>query len=170
MSSFYQVVKQQLEQSKQLITMVGISGELLGKRWIFHQEACLYAPKGTEVLSIEELKTMSAAGIHTTSRGRLFVEHVTGKNHLLLCGGGHVSLAILKLAKDLEFSVTVVEDREEFARGAKKAGADAVLLSDFSEGIAKVEITPNTYVVIATRGHQHDLECLRQVYLQVIIR
>ena len=34
---------------------------------------------------------------------------------LIICGGGHVSLALAHMASILDFDITVIDDREEFA-------------------------------------------------------
>ena len=105
----------------------------------------------------------SVPGLRETDRGRVFVEALGNRKKLVLCGGGHVSAATLAIAKLTEFHVTVVEDRPEFAQAALKAGADEVICDDFTHGLKDLDTDADTYVVVMTRGHRHDLDCLRQL-------
>ena len=41
--------------------------------------------------------------------------------------------------------------------------ADEVLAGDMAETLRGIEITPQTYIVLITRGHQYDEPCLREV-------
>ena len=53
----------------------------------------------------------------------LLIEPVTGKPRLVICGGGHVAQAIARQAQLLDFDVTILEDRPEFADPARFGGA-----------------------------------------------
>lgn len=92
-----------------------------------------------------------------------FYRKIGKRAHLIICGAGHVGMAVLQMAKFLSMKVTVIEDREEFALRAKDAGADDVLLNSFPEGIATIENQENTFYVVVTRGHQYDLACLSAI-------
>lgn len=82
---------------------------------------------------------------------------------LLILGAGHVGQALAALAGPLGFAVTVVDDRPEFlAEGRLPAGV-ATLQAGFREAVAAFPFDAATYVVVVTRGHQSDLECVRAV-------
>lgn len=49
----------------------------------------------------------------------IFVEHLAPKPQLILLGGGHVSYFVYQLAVMLRFSVTVVDEREEFCNPSR---------------------------------------------------
>ena len=93
----------------------------------------------------------------------VFCERLCQEPRLIVCGAGHVALAVIRMGKMLGFRVTVLEDREVFARAATEAGADQVLLGPFREGIEKAAPDADSYVVTVTRGHQYDRECLEEV-------
>lgn len=80
---------------------------------------------------------------------------------MVICGGGHVALKAIALARLCDFHVTVLEDRPEYADKARKAGADEVLLGSFEEGLQSLESDEDTFIAILTRGHRHDIDCLR---------
>ena len=91
---------------------------------------------------------------------RVFMERLGRSPKLLVFGAGHVSMPIIRIGKMLQFSVTVLEDRPKFADQARRAGADRVICEPFSRGLEQVELEPDTYAVIVTRGHRYDEDCL----------
>jgi len=56
----------------------------------------------------------------------------------------------------------VVDDRPEFLTQARFPHADELLATSLASLVEKATITPQTFVVIVTRGHQHDELVLRQ--------
>lgn len=90
----------------------------------------------------------------------LFTEYILGKPSLVICGGGHIALPLCKMAKILEFDVTVIDDREEFANEERFKEADNVICEGFNEIFNKFNFNNNMYFVIVTRGHKDDRRCL----------
>lgn len=90
-------------------------------------------------------------------------EKIGRRPRMILCGGGHVSIAVIPMAQAVGFQVTVLEDRPRFADAARRAGADAVFCAPFTESLGKVIPDEDTCVVIVTRGHRYDAECLHAV-------
>ena len=82
---------------------------------------------------------------------------------LVICGGGYVAIAVLKLGRMIGFTVTVLEDRPLYADHARAAEADEVICDTFENGLDKVEGGRNTYFVVVTRGHRYDKECLERI-------
>ncbi len=91
----------------------------------------------------------------------LLVEPVLAKPRLVVAGGGHVGLAIAKLAALLEYEVTVVDDREDFASRERFGPGIDVVRADMVEALGSLPMGWNTFVVVATRGHKLDTHCLR---------
>ena len=85
-----------------------------------------------------------------------FVEAYTTPPQMVLCGGGHVSKAIAPLAKSVGFRVFVTDDREEFANADRFPEADGVVVAKPEDALPQLPINPNTFVIIATRGHRFD--------------
>ena len=89
----------------------------------------------------------------------LLVESISGRPKLVIAGGGHVALAIARQALLLDFDVTVVEDRPQFADPQRFAGA-SVLHGDVPETLAGIDYGWSSFIVIATRGHKLDADCV----------
>ena len=82
---------------------------------------------------------------------------------LILLGGGHVSLALAKIAVMLDYSITVVDDRPQFANHERFYMADKVVCNSFSAAIDELEIRESDYVCVLTRGHQWDTVCVEKI-------
>ncbi|MBE3581946.1 MAG: XdhC family protein [Thermoanaerobacteraceae bacterium] len=93
----------------------------------------------------------------------VFLEPVLPEPKILILGGGHVGQKVAALAKEVGYRVTVVDDRPAFANPQLFPHADEIICRDFADALQNIQIDPATYVVIVTRGHRHDYECLRQV-------
>ena len=88
-------------------------------------------------------------------------EPVMPKERLLVLGGGHIALPVCEFAARCGFEVHIVDDRPEFANRARFPDAADVLCDSFENGIRRFGVTPFDYVVVITRGHRHDADCLR---------
>jgi xanthine dehydrogenase accessory factor len=83
---------------------------------------------------------------------------------LLIVGGGHVGQAVAKLAAEVDFDVWVLDDREKYANAERFPQAEKCLVGDIGQTlktlIAEKAVTPSTFALIVTRGHNHDEEAL----------
>ncbi|HEV7223250.1 MAG TPA: XdhC family protein [Pirellulales bacterium] len=82
---------------------------------------------------------------------------------LLIVGGGHIGQAVGAWASDLGFDVWVVDDREEYVNPTRFPRAERLICGEIAPTLKNLEITPNTYCIIVTRGHNHDEEALFQL-------
>jgi xanthine dehydrogenase accessory factor len=90
-----------------------------------------------------------------------YLEHIKPMPHLLIAGGGHIGKALAHLGSLLEFEVTVVDDRPEFASADHIPDADHLVVREIGPAIGDMKIGPDTYIVLVSRGHKHDGEALR---------
>jgi xanthine dehydrogenase accessory factor len=86
----------------------------------------------------------------------VFIEPILTPPALYIFGGGHISLPLARMGKLLGFKIAVVDDRSEFAHPDRFPEADIVLAEDFAKSFARLKIDKSSYIVIVTRGHQHD--------------
>jgi xanthine dehydrogenase accessory factor len=82
-------------------------------------------------------------------------------SHLVIAGAGHVGQAVAHISYLLDFEVTVIDDRPEFANQVIVPEADHIIVQDIGEAIAEIPKTADTYFVIVTRGHSHDADALK---------
>ena len=93
----------------------------------------------------------------------VFCERAGSLPRLVICGGGHVSIPMIRMGKMLGFQVTVLEDRPKFADNARVAGADVVICDSFEHGLESISGGEDTYFIIVTRGHQYDVDCMHVI-------
>lgn len=93
----------------------------------------------------------------------VFVDVISPTETLLLIGGGHVSLALAKLAKELGYRVAVLDEKSEFASKERFPFADEVRAGELTSLLDNFPITSHTWVVIATRSHESDALALEKV-------
>ena len=111
--------------------------------------------------ALEALQSGTARTVVLDDETELLVEPVLAKPRLVIVGGGHVGLAIAKLATQLDYEVAVVDDRPEFANRERFAGVNEVVNMDMAKALETMPIGWNTFIVIATRGHKLDATSLR---------
>jgi xanthine dehydrogenase accessory factor len=92
----------------------------------------------------------------------LFVEPIYPLPHLIIAGAGHIGQAVSHLGSLLDFEVTVIDDRPEFASKERLPEADNIIVDDIGKAMQAVPISSDTYIVIVTRGHEKDADALRQ--------
>ena len=90
-----------------------------------------------------------------------FLELMKPLPGLVIAGAGHVGKALAHLGALLEFHVSVIDDRPDFASRERIPDADLLTVADFGTAIRDLNPRPDTYVVIVTREHRHDAEALR---------
>ncbi|MGM9991391.1 MAG: XdhC family protein [Candidatus Bruticola sp.] len=93
----------------------------------------------------------------------VFAELIAPSKRLYIAGAGHVSRPVAAIGKMCGFAVTVNDDRPLYADPSLFAEGIEVISKPFSEFFADLEpcLDDNCAVVLVTRGHKHDEECLR---------
>ena len=93
----------------------------------------------------------------------VFLEPLQPRPTLLIAGAGHVGQALCHLGDWLDFDVVIIDDRADFAAAERLPEADKIIIGDIATELREYPITQLTYVVIVTRGHQHDESALHSV-------
>jgi xanthine dehydrogenase accessory factor len=86
----------------------------------------------------------------------VFIDVLTPAPTLLVVGAGHVGQMVAQMGRLQSYRVVVCDDRAEYANPEIVPAADRILVGPLPDVLAEVSITPNTYVVIVTRGHKDD--------------
>jgi xanthine dehydrogenase accessory factor len=108
------------------------------------------------------LETSTAEGCRRIAGDvELYVERWFPPPELVIVGAGHVALPLAAVGRLLEFRVTVLDDRPEFASRERFPGVDRVVVADFDNPLNGIDLGRRTSIVLVTRGHRHDYVCLR---------
>ena len=82
---------------------------------------------------------------------------------LIIIVAGHIARKLSPIAKLLDFPVTVLDERQEFATRERFSHADAVICGDPSRVPEVIPLDAGSHVAIVTHGHLHDKDALRPV-------
>ena len=113
--------------------------------------------------NIGSLRGCTAAGICPVGNARAFVERFGAVPQLVVCGGGHVATAVVRLAKMLGLPVLAMDDRKEYAAQLREADADTVLCQPFETALEQVPGGAEVYFVVVTWAHAFDVVCLKKI-------
>jgi len=105
--------------------------------------------------SLDRASGLQACG----GRVALFFDVVKPRHRLVICGGGHIGLALSYLGKLLDFDVTVVDYRRAFADKARFGHVDRVVCKPYRSALRPLAKERDTFVVIVTHGHVFDAIC-----------
>ncbi len=104
----------------------------------------------------------------------IYVENINQKSYLYLIGGGHVGLAAAKICQDLDFVVTMFDDRAGLNTFEQNTYSDYKQIVDYQNIRSHIREGAHTYIVILTHNFRSDsdvLSALRDVrvhYLGVL--
>lgn len=112
---------------------------------------------------LQEVAHEKLASVVRFREREYFIEHQAKSPELIILGGGHIALPLAKVARILGYHITVIDDRPSFANTSRFDLADRVICNEFKKAIHDLNISTNAFVVIVTRGHQHDKACLEAV-------
>jgi xanthine dehydrogenase accessory factor len=93
---------------------------------------------------------------------RIFFNVLSAEARLLICGAGHIAIPLARFANEVGFDVTILDDRSDFAHPSRFPGCTTIA-ENFTLALRDMPLGPSTYVVIITRGHEHDVDCLMEI-------
>jgi xanthine dehydrogenase accessory factor len=92
---------------------------------------------------------------------KVFLEPIFPLPRLVIAGAGHIGKAVSHQGRLLEFEVTVIDDRVEFANQTNLPDADNIIVKDIGDAVKELPKDKDTFIVIVTRGHGHDADALK---------
>ncbi len=93
----------------------------------------------------------------------VYFEPLLPKPVCLIAGAGHIGGALTHYAARAGFEVAIVDDRPSLCSATRLPDAHHHLVGDVVQIVRDWPKTPDTYVIIVTRGHRHDAVVLREV-------
>lgn len=115
--------------------------------------------EGKSRLIHAKLTDREAGGIGMMCGGHadIFIDVHIPAPHLVLCGAGHINLALHRMTAGLGWRVTVIDDRADWASPANYPGA-TIIDARPEAVLQELGLTPTSFVVIGTRdGDLHAI-------------
>jgi len=151
---------ERVEQGEPVALVSYLEGEAAGAMALVAPEGVLLGPVAGRVtdLAREMLATRSDRGtIHELAPGaRAFIEPFLPPPVLVIAGGVHIAIPLVRFAKELGFHVIVVDPRSKFANEERFPEADRVLVAWPDEALAGLQVGETTYVVLLTHDPKID--------------
>jgi len=108
---------------------------------------------------------MADLGMECGGSADLLIEFLEAVSPFVLFGGGHIGRALCPILQSIGFTVTVYDARTEITGYFKEKGAQ-VVPGDYNDINSHAGVIRSAdYCIIATHGHEHDYEVLRQLLL-----
>ncbi len=108
------------------------------------------------ILAREEPRLFVSEPNPDAQRLEVLVEPLIPAPVVVIVGGGHVGQAVAVQASLVGFDIVVVDDRPEFTRPELYPDGATMRCGEIGTEVACLPLGEDTYVAIATRGHQHD--------------
>jgi len=105
----------------------------------------------------------STVKVYPLSLGKaeVFIEVIQPPVPLMIFGAGHDALPLVRLAQELGWYVTVVDNRQTDVTRSRFSSADEVILSRPESVGEQVQLDNRTMAVVMTHNYLHDLELLQ---------
>jgi xanthine dehydrogenase accessory factor len=108
------------------------------------------------------------SGIHTLplsegGEAEAYLELHHPPSEMVIVGAGHLAQPLCTLGSLLGLRVRVLDDRPEFATRERFPEAHEVKKVDFTDPFVDVKLHPWSHVLLVTRGHRYDYQCLKRV-------
>ena len=157
-------------------SLLGVGGQARGARLLL----VVAADGGERVAGSLGAPELDAAAVETARLAVADLRHTDGLRilpgdvevylevrrpvqDLVIVGAGHIALPMARTGADLGFRVWVLDDRPDFATRERFPDAFRVLRADFSDPFKDVPVHAGTHILLVTRGHKYDYDCLVRV-------
>lgn len=126
-------------------------------------ENSFYNPKNVDIEKAQEaLISGHLKYIYNQEQELMVVEPFFPEPRLIVLGGGHIAKPLVEFSKKVGFRVTVIDDRLSFANAGRFPLAENVFCESFENCFKLFKLNASSFVVIVTRGHKHDMFCLKE--------
>lgn len=132
-----------------------IGGGNLEHLVIQHAIQCLHDNK----TGIFHFNLDADAGMSCGGQTTVFIEPLQSKKKLIIFGAGHIGSFLAQQALQLDFSVTLIDERPELLNPDSLPGIEKVICHH-AEAIPKLTLDSNTYVCVITHKHDYDKEII----------
>ena len=109
----------------------------------------------------DSINTGKCISLKNEAGDLLFIEPISPLPKLIIAGAGHIGKALALQARLLDFEVTVIDDRPEFANSENIPDAHHIIVKPIGEAMSEVPKSKDTYIVLVTRGHHDDAQALK---------
>jgi xanthine dehydrogenase accessory factor len=143
-------------------TIGSLGVEALDQAVVQHAATFLASREETRVFQVKEF----APSLTDCSDAQILFERIQREPRLVICGAGHVGASLAKLASQMGYQATLIDDRAEFVTRERfsEQRIELVAADNWADAVrAAVGNGHGVCVAIVTRGHSEDEQCLRAI-------
>ncbi|NWJ46361.1 MAG: XdhC family protein [Chloroflexi bacterium] len=172
--SFYQKIRDHIQREEMVSRATVVhapDGTNIGAEMLVYPDGVTDGSLGNALLDAETIKNavplMQRTGSKTfpitTDLGdfEVFVDVFPPPPTLLVFGAVHISIPLVKMAKELGFRVKVIDGREKFLTKERFPEADELIFAWPDEAVEQLKIDHNTYIVILSHDEKFDEPALQ---------
>ena len=97
----------------------------------------------------------------------VYIEPIVKTNQLFIFGAGHTGAALASIAEKLAFSITIIDDRQEYLAALQQNDCTC-MPGHYEDILPQLPFDPHTFIVIMTYDHAFDRAilsyCLQQPF------
>jgi len=117
--------------------------------------------KSQEILKTQQAQSFSFAlktDFEMACGGNVdvYIEPINIAKQLIIFGGGHISKALVKIAKEFDFSIIVIDERENIFESWEKLENVNLINEHHEVAIPNLTFDSNTLICVITHTHTHD--------------
>ncbi|GIV96938.1 MAG: xanthine and Co dehydrogenase maturation factor [Herpetosiphonaceae bacterium] len=169
--SIYEYLKQAIAEERPVSLAVVVAGQHIGARLLIDPRGERLGSLGDPAL--DELVAADAAALIEEERSetrtyiaggeelQVFIESYTPPPHLIIVGAVHTAMILCTCARELGFTVTVVDPRGLFATRERFPNANALIVAWPDEAFPQLRMDRSTYVAVLTHDPKLDDPAVR---------
>ena len=148
-----------LEENANSWLILDVTDESVWSMSLYREDGAGFGTVEPEVIARLEAKPVSVC-LEETGR-EFYCDPLQRAGLVYIFGGGHVAQELVPVLTHVGFRCVVVDDREAFVNPQVFPDAYRLVVGDLSDIHQLVDICPQDYVCVMTRGHQFDYYCQR---------
>jgi xanthine dehydrogenase accessory factor len=164
---YYRCLRELVEAGRGCTQAVAIATELgliPGDRFLFDENGRLMSQTAEAEIPTDIVRSLTPVEERPGACCRHGIAYlpVLPRVTLLIVGGGHVGQAVARLAAEVDFEVWVLDDRSSYVTSERFPSAERRLVGEIGPTLRQLVplLTPSSFALIMTRGHNHDEEAL----------
>ncbi len=149
-----------------LITTVDKTGEITPSRsWVDSDNLpSFYPPKFAD--KVKQVVHNNKTETYEDDSSFRLIQKIFPPQVLHIFGAGHVGKAVADIAHFIDLDTHVYDDRTEFLTLERFPNTKTTALNLSNDLDSQISLSTQDYVLVATRGHHHDLDIMRWLLKQ----
>ena len=144
-----------------LITVISGDEPVRSKRYWVDSEGTLASLSQELQKHVRAVRASNRSGVQVIAGNDHLFQLLHPNPMLHIFGAGHIGRAVAEISHFADMDVIVYDDRPDLANPQHFPYARQIIVDDFSALPTRATISSRDYVLVMTRGHQHDLQLLR---------